>query len=77
MVDFSKMGLEPEEANGTLTPYVYEDSATGTDFEEDPEEVEDILLGPFSREGLYLDTRKDILRLREFVFTHPKHRNQY
>ena len=71
-VDFSKMRMTPEEANGALTPYMYEDAATGDDFEDELEEVEDIPLGQFSQEGLYLDTRRDLMRVKGFNFLRPQ-----
>jgi hypothetical protein len=71
-VDFSKMRMTPEEANGALTPYLYEYAATGDDLEEEPEEVEDIPLGQFSQEGLYLDTRRDLMHVKGFNFLRPQ-----
>ncbi|OIW30584.1 hypothetical protein CONLIGDRAFT_630548 [Coniochaeta ligniaria NRRL 30616] len=76
-VDFSKMRMEPIEANGALTPYLYEDAATGDDFENAPEEVQHIPLGPFLREGLYLDARRDIMRIKGFNFVKPEFRRLY
>lgn len=68
------MRMAPEEANGALTPYFYGDAATGDDFEDEPEEVENIPLGPFTREGLYLDTRRDLMRVKAFTFLRPQFR---
>jgi hypothetical protein len=66
------MRMTAEEANGALTPYIYEDAATGDDFEHDPEEVEAMPLNHFSQEGLYLDTRRDIMRVKGFNFIRPQ-----
>lgn len=71
------MRITPEEANGVLTPYLYEDAATGDDFENDPEEVENIPMGQFSREGLYLDTRRDWMRVRGLAFLRPQFQRPY
>lgn len=54
-----------------MTPYLYEDAATGEDLDDDPEAIENIPMGMFLREGLYLDTRQDVIRVKGFNFYPP------
>lgn len=66
------MRMTPDEVNGALTPYLYEEASTGEDLEDDPEEM--AAIGMFLQEGLYLDTRQDVIRVKGFNFVRPEDR---
>lgn len=74
------MRLTPEEINATLTPYLYNDADMGYGSDDDSttqDECGDVFPeAEFSQEGLYLDTKRETMTLRNFFFLRPEFRRQ-
>lgn len=69
------MRMAPEEANGALTPYAYEEGELHENYDADPEALDETGLGFFSREGLYLDDLNEVIIVGSLVFVRPEYRS--